>query len=317
MDTYVDRVPDLERPAADLIDAGLGRGEDRWLSNLAVTEEREAGAPGGIRTPDLVIRSCRRPVQGRSSVAVFANHRPGGFGWVCFRAFVWVTLWVRTSRLRTAAPWLRLPVPRERHDGGRRLTKPMSSKPEMSWHSAGRPDGCCPTGGSSVALSPSPRSSRRVAASSEPSAWSPGACWKTSPSSATIDERGRLVAETNARRISANLGLSRNTVQKYLGRLRQFGFVFHEELRHDDTGRYEVSRYVIDPAACIERFTATPPPTPIDRPPASLSVEVADAGNLQTAVATVRHESHWPWLWRRASGRCASGCGQRSRGPPL
>lgn len=75
---------------------------------------------------------------------------------------------------------------------------------------------------------------------------------------AQIDERGRLVAHTNVRRIADNLGLSKNAVTKHLGRLRVFGFVLHEEQRETSSGRYLASWYVLDPSACIERFTTTP-----------------------------------------------------------
>jgi hypothetical protein len=75
---------------------------------------------------------------------------------------------------------------------------------------------------------------------------------------ATLDVEGRLVAETNARRIAANLNLNKETVTRHLARLRAFGFVLHEEVRHRGTGRYETARYVLDPSACLERFTATP-----------------------------------------------------------
>jgi hypothetical protein len=75
---------------------------------------------------------------------------------------------------------------------------------------------------------------------------------------ATLDVEGRLVAETNARRIAANLNLNKETVSRHLARLREFGFVLHEEVRHRGTGRYETARYVLDPSACLERFTTTP-----------------------------------------------------------
>ncbi|HVL98193.1 MAG TPA: hypothetical protein VM324_02755 [Egibacteraceae bacterium] len=68
---------------------------------------------------------------------------------------------------------------------------------------------------------------------------------------ARIDDRGRLVAETSVRRIAANLGLSKNTVTKHPGRLREHGFVFQEESREVDSGRWETCRYVLDPSACI------------------------------------------------------------------
>ena len=47
-----------------------------------------------------------------------------------------------------------------------------------------------------------------------------------------------------------------------LPRLRDHGFVLHEERRDGASGRYEQSHYVLDPSACIERFTTSPPPCP-------------------------------------------------------
>jgi len=80
---------------------------------------------------------------------------------------------------------------------------------------------------------------------------------------AQLDERGRLVAETSIRAIAGHLALSKNTVTKHLARLREYGFVLHEERRDDGSGRWETCRYVLDPSACVERFTATPkPPCP-------------------------------------------------------
>lgn len=75
---------------------------------------------------------------------------------------------------------------------------------------------------------------------------------------AQLDDRGRLVAHTNVRRIADNLGLSKNAVTRHLSRLRVYGFVLHEEQRETSTGRYVASWYVLDPSACIERFTTTP-----------------------------------------------------------
>ena len=56
---------------------------------------------------------------------------------------------------------------------------------------------------------------------------------------ATLDGQGRLVAETNVRRIAENLGLNKDTVTKHLSRLAEHGFVFQEESREVDTGRWE------------------------------------------------------------------------------
>jgi DNA-binding transcriptional ArsR family regulator len=81
---------------------------------------------------------------------------------------------------------------------------------------------------------------------------------------ARIDSRGRLVATTNVRRIADNLGMSKNAVTKHLARLRDHGFVLHEEQRHAGSGRYLTSWYILDPSACIERFTTTPPTAPAD-----------------------------------------------------
>lgn len=52
-------------------------------------------------------------------------------------------------------------------------------------------------------------------------------------------------------------------MSRHLARLREFGFVLHEELRTAGTGRYAVSRYVLDPSACLERFTTTPAPAQV------------------------------------------------------
>jgi hypothetical protein len=75
---------------------------------------------------------------------------------------------------------------------------------------------------------------------------------------ATLDAVGRLVAETSARRIAANLGINKATVTRHLARLRDYGFLLHEEVRHQGSGRYETARYILDPSACLERFTAAP-----------------------------------------------------------
>lgn len=77
---------------------------------------------------------------------------------------------------------------------------------------------------------------------------------------ASLDAEGRLVAETSARAIAGNLGVNKETVTRHLARLRAHGFVLHEEVRDHGSGRYETARYVLDPAACLERFTHTPPP---------------------------------------------------------
>jgi predicted transcriptional regulator len=76
---------------------------------------------------------------------------------------------------------------------------------------------------------------------------------------AILDAEGRLVAETSARRIADNLGINKETVTRHLARLRDYGFVLHEEVRHRGSGRYDTARYVLDPSACLERFTTTPP----------------------------------------------------------
>lgn len=76
---------------------------------------------------------------------------------------------------------------------------------------------------------------------------------------AYLDGDGRLVAETSVRRIARNLGLNKDTVTRHLAKLREYGFVLHEENRDDGNGRYASCRYVLDPSACIERFTTTPP----------------------------------------------------------
>jgi DNA-binding transcriptional ArsR family regulator len=61
------------------------------------------------------------------------------------------------------------------------------------------------------------------------------------------------------RRIAANLGISKDTVTQHLATLREFGFVLREEVRDEASGRYELTRYVLGPSACIEDV-ATPRP---------------------------------------------------------
>jgi hypothetical protein len=78
---------------------------------------------------------------------------------------------------------------------------------------------------------------------------------------ARLDDAGRLVSTTNVRRIAANLGINKDTAAKHLARLRDFGFVLQEEGRQGPSGRWEACRYVLDPSACLERFTHTPPST--------------------------------------------------------
>ncbi len=94
---------------------------------------------------------------------------------------------------------------------------------------------------------------------------------------ARLDDRGRLVAETNVRRIATNLGLNKDTVSKHLRTLREYGFVLQEEERSDRSGRYGVCRYVLDPSACVERFTVTPPAS-----------SASSAGQARQAVQTRR-----------------------------
>ena len=83
---------------------------------------------------------------------------------------------------------------------------------------------------------------------------------------ATIDDHGRLVADTSVRHIAANLGLNKSTVARHVARLRDHGFVLHDETRDDASGRWYASRYVLDPSACVERFTHTPAAEPLPSP---------------------------------------------------
>jgi hypothetical protein len=75
---------------------------------------------------------------------------------------------------------------------------------------------------------------------------------------AHLDDAGRLIATTNVRRIAANLAINKDTAAKHLARLRDYGFVLQEEGGHSASGRWETCRYILDPSACLERFTHTP-----------------------------------------------------------
>lgn len=105
---------------------------------------------------------------------------------------------------------------------------------------------------------------------------------------ARIDDRGRLVAETNVRRIAENLGLNKETVSKHLGILREYGFVLQEEERDRASGQYRRYRYVIDPTAGIERFTHTPSRRSRDASEAGLAprTEEPDAADRAPRLAS-------------------------------
>jgi len=106
---------------------------------------------------------------------------------------------------------------------------------------------------------------------------------------ATIDDRGRLVADTSVRQIAANLGLNKTTVTRHVARLRDHGFVVHEETRDEASGRWHASRYVLDPSACVERFTHTPPTEPPDA--SSSEPDDAAASPERTVSAFTGHGS--------------------------
>jgi hypothetical protein len=78
---------------------------------------------------------------------------------------------------------------------------------------------------------------------------------------AHLDHAGRLIATTNVRRIATNLAINKDTAAKHLARLRDYGFVIQEEGGQSPSGRWETCRYILDPSACLERFTHTPTPT--------------------------------------------------------
>jgi hypothetical protein len=73
---------------------------------------------------------------------------------------------------------------------------------------------------------------------------------------AELDDQGRLVAHTGIIQIAANLGINKETVSNHLKKLRQHGFVLTEQ-RNSSAG-FGGSFYILDPSACLERFTVTP-----------------------------------------------------------
>ena len=129
-----------------------------------------------------------------------------------------------------------------------------------------------------------------------------------------------MVAHTNVRRIADNLGLSKNAVATHLGRLKVYGFVLHKEQRHTGSGRYAASWYILDPSACIERFTTTPAvdqassepcptigdmepdspsptsldtgPDTVDNPAVSHVTGHRDVGQNRDSVAAAREQQH-------------------------
>ena len=70
------------------------------------------------------------------------------------------------------------------------------------------------------------------------------------------------MADTSIRQIADNLGLNKSTVARHVARLRDHGFVLHEEARDRASGRWNSAWYVLDPSACVERFIHTPAAEP-------------------------------------------------------
>ena len=97
---------------------------------------------------------------------------------------------------------------------------------------------------------------------------------------ATIDAQGRLVADTSVRQIADNLGLNKSTVARHLAWLRDYGFVLHEEARDAATGRWDTSRYILDPSTCVERSPTRQPPNsrPRHRLPSSTTTSGTRSG---------------------------------------
>jgi hypothetical protein len=100
------------------------------------------------------------------------------------------------------------------------------------------------------------------------------------------DEHGRLVSDTSVRRIAANLGMNKDTVARHLGKLREYGFVLHEEARDHGSGRWQSARYVLDPSACVERFTHTPTARPRQARPCPTDPDTAASDAVS---ASTRH----------------------------
>jgi hypothetical protein len=94
---------------------------------------------------------------------------------------------------------------------------------------------------------------------------------------AHLDDAGRLIATTNVRRIAANLAINKDTAARHLARLRDYGFVLQEEGGQSPSGQWEPCRYILDPSACLERFTHTPTSDPHTVPPDD-AVTAADPG---------------------------------------
>ncbi|MBA2317791.1 MAG: ArsR family transcriptional regulator [Euzebyales bacterium] len=129
-----------------------------------------------------------------------------------------------------------------------------------------------------------------------------------------VDDRGRLVAETNVRRIAANLGLNKDTVNRHLRRLREYGFVLQEELRDAGSGRYDTCRYVLDPSACLERFTHTPdaerprPKNPDTVEPDTVGPDTVNPDeNIEMLLLSQRHNnnSRGGVMWARSCAAAA------------
>jgi DNA-binding transcriptional MocR family regulator len=108
---------------------------------------------------------------------------------------------------------------------------------------------------------------------------------------ARIDDHGRLVSDTSVRQIADNLAVNKNTVARHLARLREYGFVVREDTRDGDSGQWGACRYVLDPSACVERFTHTPTRSrrAVEQPPSQPCPQNADTAAGDTVSASTGH----------------------------
>ncbi len=77
------------------------------------------------------------------------------------------------------------------------------------------------------------------------------------------DEQGRLMATTNVRRVSAHIGIAKDTAAKALARLAAGGLVTRRRQRHGAAGKFVPSTYEVCDLAASGISIVAPAPNPV------------------------------------------------------
>jgi DNA-binding transcriptional ArsR family regulator len=99
---------------------------------------------------------------------------------------------------------------------------------------------------------------------------------------AHIDDRARLVAVTNVRRIALQLGISKDTAARALLRLAEAGLV-ERQSRRDESGTFSASVYVVCLEHCSGLLHAESDPRPTTPCPVAADTATWSGPRFRTA----------------------------------